>query len=268
MPPPPLAHRFAAHAAALVTGAASGIGAACARRLSQDGVRRMLLVDRDAAGLDAIAHALSAQGIEVLARAHDVADPAAWAVTEAAARDRFTTLSLVVANAGVTGAAPIVDTDFGEWRRILSVNLDGAFLTLRTGLRLATPGHGAMVVVSSASGLKAAPGVAAYGASKAAVLQLMRVAALEGARLGVRVNAVTPGGVATPMWRETDMFRDLLETHAGDEAAAFATLGGNAAPLGRFASADEIAGIIAFLLSDESGVITGSALACDGGYAV
>lgn len=259
---------FAADDAAMITGAASGIGAACARRLASGGCRRMLLLDRDRSGLERLSDELAQLRVEARLAVHDVADPAAWAATETTAREAFGGVRLVVANAGVTGAGPIADTSFQEWRRILAANLDGVFLTLQAGLRLATGGRGAMVVVSSASGIKAAPGIAAYGASKAGALHLARIAALEAAPLGVRVNAVTPGGVATPMWRETEMFRTLLERNGGDEAAAFAELGTGSGPLGRFATAAEIADIVAFLLSDASGVITGTTLACDGGYAI
>jgi len=146
----------------------------------------------------------------------------------------------------------------------LSVNLDGAFLTLRAGMRLLRDG-GAAVVVSSASAIKAEPGVGAYGASKAAVLQLARVAAKEGASRGVRVNAILPGGVETPIWRGMAFFDDLV-AETGSEQAAFEKMAGFATPLGRYAKPEEIAGQIAFLLSDAARSITGAGLVVDGGY--
>ncbi len=124
---------------------------------------------------------------------------------------------------------------------------------------------GAIVVVSSASAIKAEPGVAAYGASKAAVLQLARVAAKEAAPDRIRVNAILPGGVQTPIWRDVPFFQDLVQQE-GDEQAAFDRMAGMATPLGRYATADEIAGQIAFLLSDASATITGAAIVTDGGY--
>jgi NAD(P)-dependent dehydrogenase (short-subunit alcohol dehydrogenase family) len=121
------------------------------------------------------------------------------------------------------------------------------------------------VVVSSASAVKAEPGVGAYGASKAALLQLARVAAKEGASRGVRINAILPGGVQTPIWREMPFFREMI-ADLGSEAAAFEALAGMATPLGRYATPEEIAGQIAFLLSPASGSMTGAALVVDGGY--
>jgi NAD(P)-dependent dehydrogenase (short-subunit alcohol dehydrogenase family) len=146
----------------------------------------------------------------------------------------------------------------------MSVNLDGAFLTLRAGMRLLRDGGGG-VVVSSASAVKAEPGVGAYSASKAALLQLAKVAAREGAPRGVRVNAILPGGVETPIWTEMPFFRDMV-AESGSEAAAFAALAGMGTPLGRFARPEEIAGQIAFMLSPASGSMTGAALLVDGGY--
>jgi NAD(P)-dependent dehydrogenase (short-subunit alcohol dehydrogenase family) len=122
------------------------------------------------------------------------------------------------------------------------------------------------VVVSSASALKAQPGVSAYGASKAALIQLARVAALEGAASGVRVNALLPGGVETPMWRELEAFRTLA-SGPGGEAEAFKAMAAGA-PLGRFARPEETAEMIAFLLSEKAATITGAALVADGGYSL
>ncbi|MGZ3363837.1 MAG: SDR family oxidoreductase, partial [Caulobacteraceae bacterium] len=118
---------------ALITGAASGIGEAAARRLAQDGVGGVVLIDRDRAGLERLAADLS--GIEVVSLIQDVADPAAWDGAEARVRERFGRLDLVVANAGVADGSPLAETSFDAWRRVLSVNLDGAFLTLRVGMR-------------------------------------------------------------------------------------------------------------------------------------
>jgi NAD(P)-dependent dehydrogenase (short-subunit alcohol dehydrogenase family) len=169
-----------------------------------------------------------------------------------------------VVNAGISGAAPIADMAFAEWRRILSVNLDGAFLTLRAAMRVITDG-GAIAVTASAAGLKAEPGVAAYGASKAALIHLAKVAAKEGAARGIRVNAIAPGGVETPVWRDMAFFKDLVAS-SGSESAAFAALAQMATPLGRYARADEVAGQICFLLSDAAATITGTVLTSDGGY--
>lgn len=123
---------------------------------------------------------------------------------------------------------------------------------------------GSIVTVASAAGLKAEPGVAAYGASKAGLIQLTKVAAKEGASRRVRVNAIAPGGVETPVWDAVPMFADRSREIGRD--AAFAELAAMATPLGRYATAEEIAGQIAFLLSDAASTITGSVLVSDGGY--
>lgn len=238
---------------ALVTGAASGIGLATARRLAQDGIAQLVLVDRDEvalAGVDLPCPVVRAAG--------DVRDERFWDALD------LDGLDLAVVNAGVAGAAPIVEHPLAEWRRILEVNLDGAFLTLRAAMRAMQVRGGAIVAVSSAAGLKPEPGVAAYGASKAALLHLARVAAKEGASRRIRVNAIAPAGVETPVWDAVPMFAERARAIGRD--AAFAELAAMATPLGRYAKPEEIAEQIAFLLSDAAATITGTTLVSDGGY--
>ena len=126
---------------------------------------------------------------------------------------------------------------------------------------------GAIVLTASAAGIKAEPGIAAYGASKAAVIHLARIAAKEGAASGIRVNSIAPGGVETPIWSNVPFFHSLVES-TGSEEAAFKAMGAAAAPMGRFARADEIAQQIAFLLSNKAGFTTGACLVSDGGYSL
>ncbi len=238
--------------AALVTGAASGIGKAVAEHLAANGAKRLILIDRDAAALEALQLACATERI-----AGDVSDEALWD------RMDLANLDLAIVNAGVAGASPIATHDYAEWRRILGVNLDGAFLTLRAALGAITDG-GAIVTVASASGLKSEPGVAAYGASKAALIHLTKVAAREAAPRRVRVNAIAPAGVETPVWDAVPMFADRAAKIGRD--AAFAELAAMATPLDRYAKPEEIAEQIAFLLSDAAALITGSVLVSDGGY--
>lgn len=251
---------------ALVTGAASGIGLETTRRLIAEGAKALILVDRQEAALNALGDEIEAMGLAVMLCRQDVADEAAWEGIEQGIRHHWQGLDTLVVNAGVSDSGPIADLSLAAWRKVMSVNLDGAFLTLRTGMRLLRDG-GAAVVVSSASAVKAEPGVGAYGASKAALLQLARVAAREGAPRGVRVNAILPGGVETPIWTGMPFFRDMIAEY-GSEAAAFAALAGMATPLGRYARPEEIAGQIAFLLSSASGSMTGAAMVVDGGYSL
>lgn len=241
-----------ANRTALITGAASGIGLAVAQHLAREGAARLILVDSEA---DALAAATIA--CETLRAPGDVRDESFWEALD------LTGLDHAVVNAGVAGAGRIADLDFAEWRRILSVNLDGAFLTLRAAMRTIRPA-GSIVLTASAAGVKAEPGVAAYGASKAALIHLAKVAAQEGARDRIRVNAIAPAGVETPVWDAVPMFATRAAEIGRD--AAFAELAAMATPLGRYAKPEEIAAQIAFLLSDDAALITGATLVSDGGY--
>lgn len=249
---------------AMVTGAASGIGLETTRKLVAEGAKALILVDRQETALNAIGDEVEAQGLAVMLCRQDVADEAAWEGLEHGIRHHWQGLDTLVVNAGISDSGAIADLSLTAWRNVMSVNLDGAFLTLRAGMRLLRDG-GAAVVVSSASALKAEPGVGAYGASKAALLQLARVAAKEGAARKVRVNAILPGGVETPIWSGMPFFSDMIAEH-GSEQAAFDALAGMATPLGRYAKPEEIAGQIAFLLSPAAGSMTGAAIVVDGGY--
>ena len=243
---------------ALVTGAASGIGAACARWLAGRGVGRLVLTDIDGDALAAFD-----PGCLVERLVGDIADPEFW--TDAG--PALDGLQIAVLNAGVSSGGPIDALDFEEWRRVLRVNLDGAFLSLQAAMR-AIEGAGSIVLTASISGVKTEPGTAAYGASKAGVMQLARVAAKEGAARGLRVNAIAPGGVDTPIWDQTQFFRDLVEQNGGDRQSALDAMAAMATPLGRYATADEIAAQVGFLLSDAAATITGTVLASDGGYSL
>ncbi len=242
----------------LVTGAASGIGAATATRLADSGARKLILLDRDEDRLRDFAFSLPCERQLIIG---DVADEQLWA------RADLTGLTHAVVNAGIAAGSTIEETSLADWRRVISVNLDGAFLTLQAAMRAMKGSGGAIVITASVAGLKAEPGIGAYGASKAGVIHLVRIAAKEGAAAGIRVNAVAPGGVETPIWSDVPFFRDLTEK-LGSEDAAFAAVGEQATPMRRFAKAEEIAGQIAFLLSDKAAFMTGACLVADGGYSL
>jgi NAD(P)-dependent dehydrogenase (short-subunit alcohol dehydrogenase family) len=244
----------------LVTGAASGIGAAFARRVADEGAAGLALLDRNGDGLEALAKDLDCRA---LLAAADVGDAADWAKFEADIAARFGRLDCALANAGIGHPMqPIAELEPETWSRVIGVNLTGAFLTLRTALRLMGEG-GAIVLVSSSMGVKPSPNTAGYGASKAALIQLARIAALEAAPRKIRVNAIAPGGVETPLFHGHSFFGDLI-AQTGSERSAFDALAART-PLGRYASADETAGLIAFLMSEEAAQITGANLVADAG---
>ena len=242
---------------ALITGAASGIGAACARWLASQGVGRLVLVDRDRDGLEKLALGCTCDRI-----VGDVSDDELWDRLER----EIVSLDYAVLNAGIAAGGPIAETSFAEWRRAMSVNLDGMFLSLRTAVRRMT-GGGAIVLTASVAGLKTEPGNGPYGVTKAGVIHLAKAAAKESAARGIRVNAIAPGGVDTAIWDDLEFFKGLV-AQTGSREAAMAAMAKVSSPLGRIATADEIAGQIGFLLSDAAGLITGTVLVSDGGYSL
>ena len=238
---------------ALITGAASGIGAATARWLDGQGIARLVLVDLDADGIAALDLQCTVQ-----AAIGDVSDPDFWNGLDLGALDH------ALINAGIAAGGTIAEMEFADWRRILSVNLDGAFLALQAAMR-AMPNGGSAVVTSSVSGIKPMAGASAYCCSKAALIHLAKSAALEGAPHKQRINVIAPGGVDTAIWDGEPQF-DAAVKELGREAAikTFAS----ATPTGRFATADEIAQTIGFLLSDAADNITGAVLSSDGGFSL
>lgn len=242
---------------ALVTGAGSGIGAAVARWLDAHGIETLHLVDIKADGIEALD-----LGCTVHAHIHDVSDPQFWGGFERLAGK----LDHAVVNAGIGSGGQIAEQSFEDWRRVMAVNLDGAFLTLAAALRLMRAnGKGSAVVTSSITAIKPVAGIGAYGVAKAGVAHMARIAAAENAALGIRVNAVAPGGVDTAIWESGEAFREAVAAHGRE--AAIAAMGGTT-PRGRFATADEIACDIGYLLSDMSANVTGVVLNTDGGYSL
>lgn len=247
---------------ALVTGAASGIGAASARWLDRHGIGRLWLLDRDG---DALAEQRLSCPVETVVG--DVGDEALWTDLE----PRLAGLDHAVLNAGIAVGGSIAEHGFAEWRRGMAVNLDGAFLSLRSALRAMKAGEaqdgrrGSVVLTASVTGIKPVPGIGSYGVAKAGVAHMARIAAAEVAHDGIRVNAIAPGGVDTAIWDSSREFRAGVAAQGRE-----ATLAAMAAtsPRGRFASADEIAGEIGFLLSDNAANVTGTVLVSDGGYSL
>lgn len=240
---------------ALITGAASGIGAAAAKALAARGASTLFLVDIDGAGLDA----LDLPGCEVHRIVGSVADEGLWAGIAPV----LAGLDHAVVNAGIGSGGPIASISLAEWRRVMDVNLDGAFLTLASSLRAMEGKSGSVVVVASVTGLKPVPGIGPYGVSKAAVAHMARIAAAESAKKDIRVNAIAPGGVDTAIWESGEDFAKSVAA-IGREATLKAMA--KTTPLGRFATSEEMAGSILYLLSDAASNITGHVMVSDGGF--
>ena len=244
---------------AIVTGAASGIGAAIAERLGEEGAR-VVVADIDVEAGEALAAKLSEGGVQAAFERLDVTSEADWQRVVHDTLGGFGGLDILVNCAGVAvGGQELLQHDFANWRRILAINLDGVFLGLRYGgAAIVANGGGAIVNISSVASKAAVIRGAAYCASKAGVAQLTKVAALEWAPLGVRVNSVHPGYVETPLVAE--LIRQAPDADAM-RAAAIARH-----PIGRLGLPREIANAVLFLASDEAGFATGAELLVDGGY--
>jgi NAD(P)-dependent dehydrogenase (short-subunit alcohol dehydrogenase family) len=238
---------------ALITGGGSGIGLATARRLLASGWK-VAIADRDERALTDARTALG-HADRVATQPLDVTDEAAATAVVGETIRAFGGLDGVVNCAGVAADIPALDTPIELFRKILDINVVGTFIVARVAARaMKDAGGGAIVNLSSVSGLRGSKGRSAYGASKGAVVTLTQVLTNDLARYGIRVNAVAPGPVDTPM---------VKALHSAEDRAAWKKY----LPMRRYGDPDEIATAIEFLLDgSKSGYITGEILAVDGGF--
>lgn len=239
---------------ALVTGASGGIGLATAREFAQAGASVVLSARRTNL-IDEEVKRLTAEGYQALAVSADVTDAAQVSAMVARTVEHFGRLDYAVNNAGVINErTPAHEIPEQEWDQLISINLTAVWLCMKYELtQMVQQGSGAIVNLSSVAGLRAAPGLAAYNASKHGVVGLSRGTGVEYASQGIRVNAICPGWVETPMTAE---FGSDPERRAMMVASE---------PIGRTAQPEEIARTAVWLCSDAASFITGDAIAVDGG---
>src|SRR4051794_12400314 len=247
--------------AVLITGAASGIGRATALEVHAEGGRLLLSDVNDEQG-EALAEELRGKGATASYARCDVTDEGEVEALVAKAVDELGRLDAAFNCAGVLGPlGNIGDTAYDDWRKILQVDLDGVFLCTKHELRVMAPqGSGSIVNMASAAGLIGWAAAAGYVAAKHGVVGLTKSAALEYAQQGVRVNAMCPSYVLTPMV-EDELFRDAL----GNDQALIEAARSNH-PIGRFGRPEEIAAACVWLMSDKASFVTGTAMSVDGGY--
>lgn len=242
--------------AAIVTGASSGIGRATAKRLAKDGCR-VLAVGRDEAALELVCQEIATAGGVAHRLSVDVTFDNSPGQIVAKALELFGRIDVLVNAAGIIASGTVADTHDAAWDEMMNVNVRAPFRLIREASTAIVAAKGAIVNVSSVTGTRAFPGVAAYCVSKAAVDQLTRVAALEMAAAGVRVNAVNPGVIVTNLHRRSGM----------DEVkyAAFLEHSKATHPMGRPGTPEDVADAIAFLAAPTTTWITGTTVNVDGG---
>ena len=247
---------------AIVTGGASGIGAASAETLAREGAKVVVTDIDDALGV-AVVDRIQGAGGEAVFLHQDVTEEQRWPEIIAATLERYGRLDIMVANAGVGIGGMIIEMTLEAWRRQTAINLDGVFLSVKHSIpAMMKSGGGSIVITSSVAGLRGAPGLAGYCATKGGVRLFAKAAAMECAAMNanIRVNTVHPGIIDTPIWGKIPGERPganaPIDPH---EMAKFSV------PLHRAGRAQDIANGVLYLASDLSAYVTGTELVIDGG---
>jgi 3(or 17)beta-hydroxysteroid dehydrogenase len=243
---------------AIITGAAGGLGQAEALLLAREGAQ-VVVTDLDRTGIENTAAEIRKLGGSAVPIPHDVASETDWGRVIQSTLDAFGTLDVLVNNAGVIFYKKIEDTSLFEWRRLMSVNLDGVFLGVKFAMEaMKKTGGGSIINISSVAGLVGNPNAAAYHASKGAVRLFTKAAAIEFSKAGynynIRVNSIHPGVINTAMADELkhdeNKYQTALSWH----------------PIGHFGEPEDVAYGVLYLASDESRFMTGAELVIDGGW--
>jgi NAD(P)-dependent dehydrogenase (short-subunit alcohol dehydrogenase family) len=243
---------------AFVTGGAAGIGLAVARRFADHGARVMIGDVREDVAEDVAAQS-RAEGLEIYATHLDVAEESSVEEAFGRAQEQLGQVTAVVANAGILRLAPAVDLAVADFRRVLDVNLTGAFLTARTGARrmISSSTAGTITFTASVAGVRGLPENAAYSGAKFGVIGVAQCLALELAAAGIRVNAVCPGQIDTEMFHDVSRQRNVTTEQLLGRV-----------PMGRLGSVEEIADAFVWLASPMSRYLTGQTVVVDGGWTV
>ena len=244
---------------AIVTGGASGIGAACAATLAREGAK-VVVTDLDDTGGQAVVDKIEGAGGEVVFLRQDVSLEENWPGVIEAAERGFGRLDVMVANAGIGIMCRAVEMSLADWRRQTAVNLDGVFLSVKYAVpAMRRAGGGSIIMMSSVAGLRGSAGLAGYCATKGGVRLFAKAVAMEHAADDIRINTVHPGVIDTPIWTklsESARQNAPIDPHEVAQAGV---------PLGRAGQAQDIANGVLFLASDASNYMTGAELVIDGG---